>query len=271
MRLWAALLHEVRLIFTAIQFLTRCPVPAWVGHDPSWLNQCVRWFPLVGLLIGMVGAAVLAAASWMWSPWVAAALAVASTVWVTGAFHEDGLADTMDALGGAVSRERALEIMKDSRIGTYGAVALVLTLLLRVTLLAGLLASGGVWTAAVALMGAHAMARAAPVVVMATLPYAGDLDHAKAKPLATRVGVAPPIAAVVLALLLTGGLAFADGRVAAWGVAATASALTAAVSRRWIRRRIQGYTGDTLGAIEQLCEWAILLALAAGTGRAWGA
>jgi adenosylcobinamide-GDP ribazoletransferase len=268
MRPVAALVHEVRLIFTAIQFLTRCPVPSWVGHDPSWLNQCVRWFPLVGLLIGMVGAAVLAAASLLWSPWVAAALAVASTVWLTGAFHEDGLADTMDALGGAVSRERALEIMKDSRIGTYGAVALVLSLVLRVLLLAGLLASSGVWPAALALVGVHTLARAAPVAVMASLPYAGDMDHAKAKPLATGVGASSAVWAVVLGLLLAGGLAFSDGRVPAWGMAVTAAALTAAVARRWIRHRIHGYTGDTLGAIEQFCEWTAWLALAAGTGRA---
>ncbi|RQP26528.1 adenosylcobinamide-GDP ribazoletransferase [Piscinibacter terrae] len=266
MRPVAALVHEVRLVFTAIQFLTRCPVPPWVGHDPSWLNQCVRWFPLVGMLVGLVGAAVLVMASCLWSPGVAAALAVASTVWLTGAFHEDGLADTMDALGGAVPRERALEIMKDSRIGTYGAVALVLSLVLRVVLLGSLLTTG-VWAAALALVGAHTLARAAPVAVMATLPYAGDMDHAKAKPLATRVGAASAATAVALAVLLAGAMAFVDGRAATWGIAAACAVLAAAAARQWIRQRIGGYTGDTLGAIEQVCELVLLLVLAAAVGQ----
>ena len=132
MNAWNHLSHELRLFFVALQFLTRLPIPAWVsqddGFDPGWLNACVRYFPLVGVLVGGCGAAVLALASLGWPPLVVAVLAVAATVWVTGALHEDGLADTFDALGSQVSRDEALSIMKDSRIGTYGAVALALGL-----------------------------------------------------------------------------------------------------------------------------------------------
>ncbi|MGB4060898.1 MAG: adenosylcobinamide-GDP ribazoletransferase, partial [Burkholderiaceae bacterium] len=135
--------HELRLALVAVQFLTRVPVPGWVGQgfQADWLNTCVRHFPLVGAGVGAFGAAVLWVVLGWWPPAVAAVLAVTATVWLTGAFHEDGLADTFDALGGCVPREKALAIMKDSRIGTYGAAALVVGLGLRVALVATLAAA----------------------------------------------------------------------------------------------------------------------------------
>ena len=98
--------HELRLFFVALQFLTRLPVPRWVGHESGWLNECVRHFPTVGAFVGIFGAVVMHLAVPWWPPLVVAALTVSATVWLTGAFHEDGLADTFDALGGAVSRDR---------------------------------------------------------------------------------------------------------------------------------------------------------------------
>jgi adenosylcobinamide-GDP ribazoletransferase len=181
-----ALTHELRLLFVALQFLTRVPVPAWVGYEPHWLNRSVRHFPLVGAGVGVVGAAVAVAAAQLWPAPVAATLAVAATMWLTACFHEDGLADTFDALLGATSRDRALAIMKDSRIGTYGAAALVLGLLLRVGLLAEMLRHD-VGLAAACCVAGHAAGRACAVALMAALPYGGDDAHAKAKPLAREV------------------------------------------------------------------------------------
>lgn len=262
MRLAAALVHEVRLVFTAFQFLTRCPVPAWVGHDPSWLNACARWFVLVGGFVGAAGAAVLWAASWGWPPMVAAILCVLATVWITGAFHEDGLADTFDALGGAVSRERALSIMKDSRIGTYGAVALVLILGLRVAMVSALAARSVPWAAA-ALIGSHAMGRGASVVVLCSLPYAGDIEHAKAKPLATSVSRTSALVALMTVVAVALALGSMCGHLAAWAAALACVAAVAAGMRGWLQRRLGGYTGDTLGAVEQLGEVTALLVLLA--------
>jgi adenosylcobinamide-GDP ribazoletransferase len=257
-----ALAHELRLAFVALQFLTRLPVPGWVGYEPAWLHQSARHFPLVGALVGALGAAVLLVASWWWPPVVAALLAVAATMIATGAFHEDGLADTFDGLGGAVPRERALAIMKDSRIGTYGAAALVLSLGARVALLALLCAQQPVSAAAVWVL-AHGWGRAAAVGLMATLPYAGDAEHAKAKPLATAVGAREWGMALSWALLLGLG-ALAWGLPAArLGWALGAVVLVLLWMHRWLRRRLGGYTGDTLGAAEQLVEVAVLLALAA--------
>jgi adenosylcobinamide-GDP ribazoletransferase len=251
----------MRLFLVAVQFLTRLPVRL-KQFDPAWLNDCVRHFPLVGLLVGGVGAGVLVAASQVWPAWVAAVLALAATVAVTGGFHEDGLADTFDALGGVVSRDKALAIMKDSRIGSYGALALGLSLLLRAALLA-VLATRPMLGAVAALLASHAFARAAAVGVMVSLPYGGDAEHAKAKPLA--LAVAPRNLGIgllwcgLLAAVLA-GLGVAPVRLL---LAVVAAACVAGLMRGWLRRRLGGYTGDGLGATEQLAEIAVLLAFTA--------
>lgn len=259
-------MQALRHLLIAVQFLTRVPIPGWVGFAPDWLNRAAGWFPLVGALVGAFGALVLWGTASILGPTLAAILAVIATVALTGAFHEDGLADTFDALGGTVSRERALIIMKDSRIGTYGACALVLVLALRIATLAALLAIGPAFAAA-ALIASHALGRAASVGVMAMLPYAGALEDAKAKPLA----VAVPRSSVVLAAasglgLLIACLAFADRLDPLLAGAAIGASLAVMFAmRRWLARRLGGYTGDTLGATEQLAEVGVLLALLAAT------
>jgi len=258
MNLSRALVAEARLVAVALQFLTRVPVQL-AQFDPAWLTACVRHFPLIGAGVGAVGAGVLLGAAAWWPPAVAAVLALVATVALTGGFHEDGLADTFDALGGVVSRERALVIMKDSRIGSYGALALGLSLLLRAALLAALLAFSPLLAAA-GVVAAHMLARTAAVGVMVALPYGGDAEHAKAKPLATEVGA--PLLGGALAWALIGSVgAWALGAplwalLAAWAAAAATSVLMAA----WLRRRLGGFTGDGLGATEQLAEIAVLLA-----------
>ena len=251
----------MRLFLVALQFLTRLPVRL-SRFEPAWLNDCVRHFPLVGALVGAVGAAVLVVAAQLWPAWVAAVLALAATVALTGGFHEDGLADSFDALGGVVPRDKALAIMKDSRIGSYGALALALSLLLRAALLA-VLATRPLLGAVAALLASHALARAAAVGVMVSLPYGGDAEQAKAKPLA--LAVAPLNFGIAL-----GWCGLLGAALAAWGMplprlllALAAAALAALLMRQWLQRRLGGYTGDGLGATEQLAEIAVLLAFTA--------
>lgn len=258
------LIHELRLLFIATQFLTRVPIPRWVGYEPSLLNRSVRYFGAVGALVGAFGAAVALSAHALWPTPVAAVLSVAATVWLTGAFHEDGLADTSDALFGTVARERALEIMKDSRIGTYGAVALVLALLLRVSLLTTLFDRALV-VAGTALIASHSLGRAAAVVLSVLLPYGGDDAHAKAKPIATRVHGGDAAFAMLCGIGFL-ALAIAPMPMAArlTVVAAVGVALVGVLAhaRAMLRRRLGGYTGDTLGATEQVVEIGVLLVLA---------
>jgi adenosylcobinamide-GDP ribazoletransferase len=252
-------MHELRLALLALQFLTRVPVPAWVGYRDEWLHQCARHFPLVGLFVGAVAALVLHAASSLWPPAMAVLLSMVATLVLTGAFHEDGLADTFDALGGAVSREKALAIMKDSRLGTYGTVALIMVLALKA---ASLIALGA--QAAGALLLAHSASRALPVALIRWLAYAGDADAAKAKPLSTRVSLGGVGVAVLWAMAVAGGLIGARWLdVAAVLASLVAAALVALLMVRWLRLRLGGFTGDTLGATQQLGELAIYLALVA--------
>jgi adenosylcobinamide-GDP ribazoletransferase len=259
------LLHELRLMFVALQFFTRLPMPAWVGWQEAWLNQCARYFPLIGSFVGLAGGLALWLFAQVWPLPLAVVLATVFTLVMTGAFHEDGLADTFDGLGGHVSRERALEIMKDSRLGTYGAVALGLVLAAKVLALSSL---GTAFEAAVAMLVAHTGSRAVSVALIGSLPYAGDPEAAKAKPLAQQVG-AP---SVVLALLWALGVAafvawqgWLDPR--AVFCAVSAGALAGSLMARWLWRRLGGYTGDTLGAAQQLSEVAVYLALAAAPWR----
>ena len=267
-----AVLHEARLVAVALQFLTRVPVRL-AAFDPQWLHDSARHFPLVGAAVGAFGAAVLLAAAQVWPPVLAVLLAMAATVWLTGGFHEDGLADTCDGLGGAVARERALAIMKDSRLGSYGALGLVLTLALKAAALTQL-ASQAPLLAAAALVLAHGLSRGAAVALLALLPYGGDVEHAKAKPLAQQVSAAGLVVAGAWCALLLAGAAWGGWAVAslAWLTpqrllaAVLAAAAVVRVCGRWLQRRLGGYTGDGLGATQQWAELVVYLALAAHLG-----
>jgi adenosylcobinamide-GDP ribazoletransferase len=248
--------RQLTLLVVAVQFLTRLPTPRLKDFDAAWVSRSARYFPLVGQLVGAVCAGVFCVASAVWPPLVAALLAVAAGVLVTGGFHEDGLADTADGLGGGQDRARRLEIMKDSRIGTYGVLALGLTLALKVAALADL----GFATGAFALLAAHGLARGASVLVMWRTPYAGEVLGAKWKPSPGGLNWGEVATAMVLAVW---PLALLPAAPAALGVAIGAGlALAVALLAR---RLIGGQTGDVLGAVEQVFELGFLLGVSALT------
>jgi adenosylcobinamide-GDP ribazoletransferase len=249
-----SLRDEARYLLVAVQFLTRIPVPGFAAFELHWLDRAAKYFPLVGGLVGVLSGFALIAASWLWQPLLASLIAVAVGVLVTGAFHEDGLADTADGLGGGLTITRRLEIMRDSRIGTYGAVALLLGLAMKVTALSAL----DVTTGAAALVAAHAAGRLATVAAIAGMTYAGDADGAKIKPLATGLSHRELAVAGMFGLaptLLLDPTCFV--------LALIGGALPALWLARQSQRLIGGYTGDVLGAIEQVVEIGFLLAVAA--------
>lgn len=254
-------LRQFQLVLCAVQFLTRIPIPALPGFESDWISRSARYFPLVGMLVGGVCAAVFWGASQLWSGWLPALLAISAGVLVTGAFHEDGLADTADGLGGGSTLAKRLTIMKDSRIGTYGALALGLTLALKGAALAALPPALGAWT----LVAAHAGGRGAAVLAMRALAYVGDARTGKWKPAPTDLSLSEVLAAIAIA-----GLPMAlspDGvmllALTLGGAAAAAMALTA-------RRLLGGYTGDVLGAIEQVFELGFVLGVSASLAAAIG-
>lgn len=241
----------------AASFLTRVRVGAAV-EVPADLARSVPWFPVVGGLLGLAVAGVYAGARLALPSFVAASLAVGAGVLLTGAFHEDGLADTADALGGGWSREGALRILKDPTHGTYGVLAIALSLFIRV----GALATLDGWTALATLPAAHALSRAASVGLLGWSPSAADEGSGATYSAAmSRRGV---LSAVIAGLLV--GLA----SLGAWVLPAVLLAGLAAGAVGWLGgRTLGGVTGDLLGAAQQAGEMMVLLLGAAAAANGW--
>ncbi len=252
MSVWA---REARRIACAMEFLTRLPAPPLGDLEPDAIPRAARYFPLAGQFVGILAAALWLVADRVWPGAPAAILAVAVGILVTGALHEDGLADTADGFGGGSDPARRLAIMKDSRIGVFGALTLVVSVGLRVTLLAAM----PPWRGAAALLVVHGGARAAVVAVMAILPYAGDPAMAKIPSATGRVKVGD----AALALLLGAWPLLLLSPARAIVAVALAAALAAAMAVLGLRM-IGGVTGDVLGAVEQLAEVGLMLGAALG-------
>ncbi|HZH26557.1 MAG TPA: adenosylcobinamide-GDP ribazoletransferase [Azospirillaceae bacterium] len=240
----------------AVIFLTRVPLP-FHGPMPDDLNRrAMGWFPLVGAGVGALGGlAFWAAAAAGLPPLASALLSLAAMALTTGCFHEDGLADVADGFGGGRTREAKLEIMHDSRVGTFGSMALVLGVGLRAAALAAISDPAGVMAA---LTASGALSRAPiPAIVRGVPP-------ARADGLATRQGrPGPGTAALAVATGLAAAAVLLPGATALAAVAAVAGA--SAVMVHMARRQVGGYTGDVLGATQQVGEVALLLTVAALT------
>lgn len=256
------LVHQCRLFFIALQFFTRLPIPRWVGFEQQWLHHASRYFPLVGIVVAAFAALVYYAALRLWPAPVAVLLSTAAGIYLTGAFHEDGFADMCDGFGGGMTRERVMEIMKDSRIGTYGAVGAGLLVALKCILLAMMEPAGVI----AALLIAHPLSRFAATALIWKLEYARD--EGKAKPMAQQMTAGEFATAGVCAavpMLVVGVL-----DPSSW-LSLGACIIAVACAAAWLAakfvRRIGGYTGDCLGAVQQVTEVVIYLCLLANLTR----
>ncbi len=278
-------LQFVRHYLLSLQFFTRIPVTGrladWVGFSPAMLRASAGHFPGVGVLVGALVAAFSALLFMALPPTGATALVVAVLgtalgVLITGAFHEDGLADVADGLGGSAERDRALVIMKDSRVGAFGAIAVVLVLLGKVALLA-LLGGIGAPLLCLALLAAHGVSRTWPLLTIRLLAHVGDAAGSKSKPLADQISGAALLTGFIwcfgaLALVVYAQAAIpfiATGwTLDAWLLALLNALVLSAIAwgwmTRWFWRRLGGFTGDCLGATQQVCEVAFYLGLALG-------
>ena len=272
----------VREYLLAVQFFTRIPIVGrladWVGYSPELLRASAGHFPGVGILVGAMAALVYGLIQALlpdtsFTPLVAAVLSTAATVLLTGGFHEDGLADVADGLGGSQDRERALEIMKDSRVGAFGAMALMLALLGKTALLAmlgsvdvspaeiGDDASFNIWYIGTALLTGHVVSRGLPLLLIWLLPHVGNTASSKSKPLADQISQGSLLVAFIwsFVVLALAGLALdAISLIVACSFALLALLWMGAL----FKRRLQGFTGDCLGAAQQVCEIAFYLGLA---------
>jgi adenosylcobinamide-GDP ribazoletransferase len=247
----------------ALGFFTRIPTPYYADFEEHDLNHAAKYFPLVGIIVGLIGAISFVASSLILPHNIAVLISMVVTIYMTGAFHEDGLADSADGLGGGWHKEQILTIMQDSRLGTYGAVALFLMLLAKFQILNSLNA----YVVPLAIVAAHALSRLSAIWVMATLNY--TRPEGKAKPLATKVagmdlliahlfGLLPYLGIVVLLIVNHHG----------WSLIMQFLLLTlipVILSWFWWRHKIKrwlgGYTGDTLGAMQQITELAFYLGI----------
>lgn len=244
--------RQLELFFNALRFFTRLPAPAWVGYSSEIMRHAARYFPAVGWLVGLLGAGLAWGLAWI-LPWsVALLLSMAATLLLTGAFHEDGFADACDGFGGGWDKTQVLAIMKDSRIGSYGSLGMALML---ATKFAALYEMGPA-SAALALLVAHPLSRLAATFLLRSLDYVRDEASARAKPLAHRLSNAELAMASLFGLL---PLALLDGDEALAAVLLVI--LVAWSGARYFLRRIGGYTGDCLGAIQQLTELACYLGI----------
>ncbi|UZE96743.1 adenosylcobinamide-GDP ribazoletransferase [Alkalimarinus alittae] len=271
--------EELDLFFTALMFLTRIPSPKWVKFEERYLNESARYFPLVGLVVGVIAAVAYALLSILLGPLLAIILSMALTIWVTGAFHEDGLADMCDGFGGGWKKDQILHIMKDSRLGTYGSVGLFLVIAIKfmalltlalmspdvsVSTAAGVQASlpllNGDYSSAVvvAFLVAHPLSRLFSISFIHSLEYVQDIDQSKVRPLASHLsnnGVLFAGLSVVAVLMLLNLIT----------VMSLLSVLFVMhiILSRYLVGKIGGYTGDCLGAAQQLSEVMVYIVLCA--------
>jgi len=242
--------RELESLIGAIRFFTRLPLPGQLGHSGVALERAIRYFPAVGLLIGGMAALVFVLASLVGPKTLAVVAAIAAAIYLTGAIHEDGWNDMVDGFGGGLSKERVLAIMRDSAVGSYGAIALTMLLFTRFFALLEIDSA----QLPIALIAGHALSRLCATCVLGTLDYVRA--EGKAKPFANRLGRGELAFAALTALL---PLYFLPLRHALAGL------LLALLATLWLarlfKRRIGGYTGDCLGATQQLAEVAFYCGL----------
>lgn len=247
--------YQYQLFMLALSFFSRIPVPASIPYSEKRMNQAGRYFALVGLLLGCLCALVYGLASYVMPVSVAIVIMMVFSLMLTGAFHEDGLTDMADGIGGGMTLERRLTIMKDSRIGTYGASALVMTLLGKYVLLFELVKFEQIATFIIV---AYTLSRAVAASLIYDMPYVSDVDASKSKPLAqqqSKLELAVLLVSGVLPCLLLGlPVAF---------ILVTVVVVFRLLFKRWLLARIGGFTGDCLGAAQQLSELLIYLTLIA--------
>jgi adenosylcobinamide-GDP ribazoletransferase len=244
--------QEIKVFFTALMFFTRIPCPKWVDHSEEYLNKSSKYFPIVGIIVGSISALVYWLCQLILPLEIALIFSMIASILTTGAFHEDGFADVCDGFGGGWTKEKILLIMKDSRLGTFGVVGLGLILLLKWSTLRYF----PVNTLVIVLISGHAISRLNAVSLIYTDRYARDDESSKSKPLATRMSSGELIFSILFGL----------APIALFKNANVLLALLPLLLIRWyfsryFKKWIGGYTGDCLGAVQQVSEVVFYLSL----------
>ncbi|MBP2832967.1 adenosylcobinamide-GDP ribazoletransferase [Aquimarina sp. U1-2] len=236
---------EIHIFFTALMFFTRIPCPKWVNHDPDYLQLSAKYFPLVGIIIGSIGATVFYLFSFIYSVDIALLLSMFSTIYTTGAFHEDGFADVCDGFGGGWTKEKILHIMKDSRLGTYGTVGLLILLALKFATLREI----EMFYIPLVLLSGHSLSRFIATTLIYSHDYVRDIDQSKAKPAAKGMHLRTLLISGIFGIIPL--FVFQNPWV-------FLTLIPMYLSKMYLghkfKKWIGGQTGDCAGAVQQLSE-----------------
>ena len=242
------MIKELKIFLTAVMFFTRIPVSGKLEYSDRMLNQSLRYFPFIGVIVGSFGAGIILISLQVFNIYVSVLLGMIATIFITGAFHEDGFADFCDGYGGGYTKDRILSIMKDSRLGTYGTIGLILILALKFFLITGYNRSQIPYI----LICAHTMSRFVPVILISTTQYVRDDQTSKSKPLGTKTSIITILVGLVFGL---GSFWFMEPIHAVFIIGILLVVFL--FFRAYIIRKTGGYTGDVLGALQQISEIVI--------------
>ena len=246
--------QQFHLLLTAFGFFTRIPIPYKFAFSQEYLNKCNRYLPLVGYVVGGISALVFYLFALIFPHSIAVLLSMSTSILLTGAFHEDGFADVCDAFGGGWTKEKILTIMKDSRVGAYGAIGIFMLLLLKFTVLNEIPSEYIVK----AIIIGHVISRLMAVWTMHSLSYVREDESSKSKPVTKALQIKDLIIAFSTALISL--VLFTDYRI-------IFILLPAFTAKKWLeiyfRKWIGGYTGDCLGSIQQVTEVVVYLCMIA--------
>jgi len=253
--------RELKLFFTALSFYTRLPAPAAMRDEPiGLLADAIKYLPLIGWITGFVAAAVYLLANFLFGNALAVLFSMLAGLLLTGAFHEDGFADVCDGFGGGWTKDKILEIMKDSRLGTYGVAGLILLLGIRFIAIIQVTSDVN----AIVILGifviAHSLSRFSAMIVASNHSYARSSESKAGVAVAEKSKAANLIVAAIYTLLPLAGLIFYTGE-SAIAFILIPVVLTSYYLGYYFKKWIGGYTGDCLGAVQQITEVVIYLSL----------
>lgn len=243
---------EIHIFFTALLFFTRIPCPKWVTHNSTYLQKSSKYLPLIGIIVGFIGAITFYGFNFLFSKEISLLLSIASTIYATGGFHEDGFADVCDGFGGGWTKEKILSIMKDSRLGTYGSLGLFLIIALKFSALREMNSEQII----ISIIAGHSLSRFIATTLLFTHPYVRDESTSKVKSNNTKMKISQLIIAAIIGIAPL--LLFQNIWVFLILIPAYISKVFLGIKfTKWIG----GQTGDCAGAVQQLSEVVIYLSL----------
>jgi len=251
---------ELKIFFTAVMFYTRIPCPSWVDHSDHYLNKATRYFPLIGWITGAISALVFITFNTFLEIYLAIIFSLSASVLTTGAFHEDGFADVCDGFGGGWTKGKILDIMKDSRVGAYGVIGLILLFATKIGLWIDVLRQWESDWAGIFLIfiGVHTTGRFVASTFIYTHEYARENGTGKSKPVAKSLALKDLVIGGVITLIpLLAFVVYSQNSFFLFCI------LTVYLSKillgRYFKKWIGGYTGDCLGATQQVGEVVYLI------------